>query len=177
MASAFVHATLDLVAFGRHHFDLHQRKDAPSQELGTEHRSLNHEWYNAFGLDWDFRNPFPDELHRVIENIADKHGDAEAESSMANVGHDYSDRVWDKLGERERQDMTGSCLWLVFHPDVLRERFGVDVVSETIQRTIAGKQIWEPAPGLAKDYKRLYQYARVVAESNPKLTSVLARYG
>ena len=177
MPGGFVHATLDLVAFGRPYLDLHKQKDAPSQELGTAHRSRNHAWYNAFGQDWDSDNPFPEALGFVIEIIADKHGDAAAEASMAYVTHDYVDRAWGSFEEPERKCITGVCAWLLFNPDVLRERFGVDVVDETVERTLGGRQVWEPAPGLAKEYQRLYRYACAIVERDHKVASLLAPYG
>ncbi len=177
MASGFVHAMLDLMAFGQDHFDLHRDQDASWAELGVEHRLVHHPWYNAFRLDWDFRDPFPDTLKAVVENIADKRGDAEAETAMADVAHDYTDRVWDSLGEPERGYIIGFCVWVLFNPDVLREIFGVDVASESIEREIGGKRTWEHVPGLAKDYQRLYNYARVLLKRNGELASHLAHYG
>ena len=177
MPSGFVHATFDLMGFGCHYLDLHQQKDAPWQELGTEHRSLHHEWYNAFGLDWDLRDPFPDALGSVIESIADKYGDAEAEASMAYITHDYVDRALDSFGQPEHKCIIVLCVWLLFNPDVLRDKYGVDVTNETIERTIEGRQIWEPAPGLAKEYQRLYKYASAIVERDHELASLLARCG
>lgn len=170
MAAGFVHATLDFLAFGRHYLDLHQQKDAPSQELGPAHRSLHHEWYNAFELDWDFRDPFPNAVNAVVESIADKHGDAKAEAAMAvDIAHDYTDRVWDSLGKLERMNITGYCAWVLFNPHVLRDKFGVDVENETIERTIEGKRIWEHAPGLAKKYEDLYRYGCAIVYRDREL--------
>ncbi len=178
MPAGFVHATFDLMAFGRHYFELHKQKDAPWQELGADHRSLNHTWYNARGVDWELQNPFPKALHSVIESIADKRGDAEAEAAMAvHVAHDYMDRVSDGLAEPERKYITAFCLWLLFNPDVLKNKFGVDVVNETIERTIEGERVWEHAPGLAKKYEDLYRYGCAVVYRDRELASLLARYG
>src|SRR5207247_5509002 len=94
--AGYVHAAQTLFAYGRTYFDEHQKKDAPHLILGRQHRSLNHDWYQAFGTFWDFEHPTPDWIARTIEQIADDNGDEAAEVYQAIfLSHDFFDRVQD----------------------------------------------------------------------------------
>lgn len=177
MASGMVHSVIDLLAFGRHHFDLHQKKDEPARTLGICHREMDHEWYNAFGVEWDFNEPFPVSLHRAIDYAARAKGDEEAERMMSFAAHDYLDRVWDSLSPDRREYTEAFCMWVLFHPDVLKEDFGVDVYDEKIARTLNGVKVWDNAPGLNKEYRRLLAYAKRVLENRAVLQRLLHRFG
>jgi hypothetical protein len=174
MASAMVHRVIDLLAFGRHHFDLHRQKDAPAATLGIHHREVHHQWYKVFPDEWDFDTPFPALLHRTIEHAAN---DEEAEQLMSFVGHDYVDRVWDSVLDERRRYIEGLFIWVLLQPGLIKEEFGVDAYGEKIARTIDGATIWDDAPGLQKEYARLRAYAKRVLERDPALQRVLERFG
>lgn len=140
MPSAMVHSVIDLLAFGRHHFDLHREKEAPAATLGFRHRRVHHEWYNAFGVEWDFDEPFPASLHRTIEHSADARGDEEAERAMSFAAHDYFDLVWDSLPREHRQYIEGFSIWMLSRPRLMTEKFGVDVLNEKIARRVGAQQ-------------------------------------
>ena len=177
MPSVMVHSTIDLLAFGRHHFDLHQEKDAPSATLGFRHRSVHHEWYKAFSVEWDFDEPFPASLHSTIEHLADAQDDEEAERSMSFAAHDYFDRVWDSLSRAHRDYVEGFCIWILSQPDVLKEKFGVDVLNERIARKSGPDHVWDEAPGLRREYMRLRAYGKAVLEKKPVLQRALDQFG
>lgn len=92
MASVWIHAVIDLIAYGRAYFDLHKEKDKPHEFLGANHRIVNHDWYQAYGKSWNFCEPFPSSIKDILgnEERADK-----AEEQMAWIDHDYIDRTWD----------------------------------------------------------------------------------
>lgn len=173
MASGLCHAIIDLLSFGRSHFDLHQWKDEPSQWLGTQHRELRHEWYNAHGVDWDSDDPFPTKLNGTIEGVAESAGDEEAEKAMSFVGHDFVDYRWDKMSSSMRVHYTAACIGVLQNTEILRTTYGVDIATEQIRRTIDGKEIWEPAPGLKHEHDRLIRYAAKVVQNNSDLRRIL----
>jgi hypothetical protein len=49
MAYAWVHAVIDLIAYGRPYFGLHKEKDKPYELLGPNHRIINPDWYQSYG--------------------------------------------------------------------------------------------------------------------------------
>jgi hypothetical protein len=177
MASGLCHAVIDLMAYARPHFDFHQQKDEPARWLGPAHRQQHHEWYNAFGTEWDFDNPSPASLIRVIEHAGEVEGDEGAERCMSWTSHDYIDRVWDGLSTTERLYLEGMFVWVLEHPEVLLAKFGVDAFNERIARTVGGIESWEPAPGLSSEYRRLCRYAAAVVRQRPELRAVLEHYG
>ena len=162
MASAFIHSIIDLLVYGRPYFDLHKKKDADYATLGVKHREVYHEWYQAYLDEWDVDEPFPPSLKQVIEYVAQARGGDDAERSQSYVSHDYFDRIWDSLSDEERRFQEGYFIWVLLQPDILKQKFGVDVCSEKIERVINGMRIWEDAPGLRKEYLRLCAYADVV---------------
>ena len=68
MADGWIHSIIDLIAYGRPYFYIHRFKNETSKKLGWTHRIINHEWYQKFGKEWDFENPFPYFL-KDIHNI------------------------------------------------------------------------------------------------------------
>ena len=176
MPSGMVHSVIDLLAFGRHHFDLHQEKDAPAASLGIHHRKVDHQWYNAFGVEWNFDEPFPASLHRTIEHAGHARGDEQAERMMSFAAHDYLDRVWDSLSREHREYIEAFCIWVLLQPDVLKDKFGVNVYDEKIARSLSGIEVWDDAPGLKKEYLRLRGYAKHVLENSPVLKRLINRF-
>ncbi len=162
MASAFIHSIIDLLAYGRSYFDLHKEKDAASAKLGVKHRDVNHEWYKAYLVEWDFDEPFPPSLMQMIEHVKKTLGGDEAEQDQSFASHDYIDRTWDSLSGKERRFAEGFFIWVLRQPDVLRQKFGVDVYGEKIERAIDGVQVWEDAPGLQREYNSLCAYVDAV---------------
>jgi len=177
MPSGMVHSVIDLLAFGRHHFDWHQEKDAPAASLGIHHRKVDHQWYNAFGVEWNFDEPFPTSLHRTIEQAANARGDEEAERTMSFAAHDYLDRVWDSLSRDHREYIEAFCIQVLLQPDVLKDKFGVDVYEEKIASSLSGIKVWDDAPGLNREYLRLRAYAKRVLENSSVLQRLIHRFG
>ncbi len=166
MPSALSHTIIDLLAYGRPYFDLHKEKDAAYATLGVNHRKVYHEWYNVYLDEWDFDEPFPQSLKQVIEYVAQARGGDDAERSQSYVSHDYYDRIWDSLSNEERRIQEGFLIWVLRRPDVLKQKFGVDVHGEKIERMINGQVVWEDAPGLRKEYLRLCAYADAVIRNS-----------
>jgi len=156
MAAGWVHETIDLITYGRAYRHIHQRKDAHSQEIpGLQHRQKDHEWYLNFQKKWDFPNPFPDFLKETIQNLKESFGAETAEERMSSDSHDYIDRHWDSLSKTERNYNEGYFVWLIYHPEILKTRIGLDVIDGKILRTIDGNKVWEDSPDTITDYKRL----------------------
>jgi len=162
MPSAFIHSIIDLLAYGRPYFDLHKKKDAAYATIGVKHRKVYHEWYNVYLDEWDFDDPFPPSLKQMIEDVVQARGGDDAERDQSFASHDYFDRIWDSLSEEERQLTEEFFIWVLGQPKVLKQKFGVDVHGEKIERMINGQVVWEDAPGLRKEYRRLCAYADVV---------------
>ena len=178
MPSAWVHATIDLIAFGRHYFDLHREKDRPHETLGPEHRIVNHEWYKAFDWGvWTFSNPFPSWLHESIQALGDEEGPDRAEQHMGMNAHDYWDRGWDGLSFPERKYRESFFMWVLLHPELLKNWAGVDVVNGKIHRVIDGKETWEDCPEVRSEYRRLRKYVEAVRIKDKILQKMLASYG
>src|SRR3989344_6069007 len=143
MAAGWVHATIDLMSFGRSYFDLHQSKDSPWRELGYKHRKVNHEWYNVFGKIWDFNEPFPPIVHMKTNAIENED---EAEKFQSMISHDYLDKIWDTLNKNQRRNVEQMCKWYLEHPDELNRMCGVDVNKGLIYRVVDGKEVTEHCP-------------------------------
>lgn len=160
MPSAWVHAVIDIVAYGRAYFDLHKEKDEPYRTLRWRHREIRHEWYQAFGEKWTFNHPFPTFLRDQILKTSETSGASEAEKHMAYVDHDYIDRTWDDLSDPERKYWEGFFAYVLFSPKILKEWAGVDVLEGRIQRVINGREVWENCPELKCEYERLLNYVK-----------------
>lgn len=177
MPNGWVHAANTLIAFGDPYFDVHRQKDAPSRILGSSHRRVNHDWYWRFGSSWSLENPFPGPMNNEIEEIGRIDGPKAAELRQVSVSHDYLDRVWDTLDPFTRKYYEGCMLWLLLNSSFLMAWAGIDIVSGGIQRTVDGREIWEPHPELRVQYKRLRTYAEAVWRKDRLLRDFLARYG
>ena len=177
MPNAWVHATIDLIAFGRHYFDLHQEKDRAHETMGPEHRIVNHDWYQAFGKVWNFSDPFPALLNTSIQALGDEEGPDRAEQHMAMNAHDYWDRVWNSLSFPERKYREAFFIWLLLNPRILEDWARVDVRNGRIHRVVEGKEIWEACPEVRSEYKRLRRYIETVKGNDVILQEMLERYG
>ena len=166
MPSAFIHSIIDLLVYGRSYFDLHKKKDAAYATLGVNHRKENHQWYNSYPYEWDFDEPFPPPLMHMFEHVKKTRGGDDAERLQSFASHDYIDRIWDSLSNEERRFQEGFLIWVLRQPEILKQRFGVDVHGEKIERTIHGEVVWEDAPGLRKEYRRLCAYADTVMRNS-----------
>lgn len=174
MPPKHVHATHSLLAFGRPYFDLHHQKDAPSSVLGSRHRIVNHDWYQA-GLAgmWTLDHPFPDWLRGVVAQIAEESGGHEAEEYEVWLSHDLLDFIWDGLDPRDRRIEEALCCWLVLNPAYLLDIGQVDVVSGRIHRLIDGEDVWEIEPALTSEYRRLRRYVVGVLRRDPALCELV----
>lgn len=161
MAAGWMHATMDLMAFGRSYFDLHQYKDHPWEELGYKHRQLYHEWYSEYGKNWGLNDPFPPIIHMRTAMIADRD---EAEKFQSCVAHDYLDRIWDTLNAEQRREREAAFKWLLLNPDKLNQKARINVFVGLIYRVVDDKEVIESCPELIQEYKRLRQY---VGKINP----------
>lgn len=177
MSSAWVHAVIDFIAYGRAYFDLHKEKDKPYELLGSNHRIVSHDWYQAYGRSWNFCEPFPSWIKESIRILGNEEGADKAEEQMAWVDHDYIDRIWDDLSVQERRYWEGFFIYVLLSPKILKEWAGVDVLKGTIQRVINGYEVWESCPELKPEYKRLRSYIEAVKKNNEDLQDMLGRYG
>lgn len=176
MPSAWVHAAIDLIAYGRSYFDLHKKKDKAYELLGPNHRIVNHDWYQAYGRSWNFCEPFPPGIKESIRLLGNKEGADKAEEQMAWIDHDYIDRTWDVLSGSERKYWEGFFAWVLFSPDILKDWAGVDVLNGKIHRVIEDQEIWEECPYTKAEYRRLRRYVEVVKSRDKRLRDILDRY-
>jgi hypothetical protein len=177
MPDGWVHATIDLIVYGRPYFSLHKKKDDPSQTLGRKHRIVRHNWYQAFGEKWTFDEPFPSRLKKRIVEIRDAKGPAKAEEYMAYTDHDYIDRIWDDLSAKEREYWEGFFMWVLFNPKILKEWAKVDILEGRIHRVVNNHEVWEDCPELKSEYRRLRSYVNTVKEKDKNLQKIIERYG
>lgn len=184
MPNGWVHETIDLIAYGRPYRRVHKTKDAESQRKpGRRHREVNHEWYQAFSKLWSFSDPFPDSLMETIQRLRDSEGYDRAEERMVSDTHDYIDKVWDwddlSMPERARRRKywEGLFAWLLFHPEVLRDWAGVDVLDGEIQRLIGDQEIWQDAPDIKSKYEGLLRRVEFVKSKDRALREMLECYG
>ncbi|HHT9155463.1 MAG TPA: hypothetical protein ACFYD5_06585 [Candidatus Tripitaka sp. YC43] len=180
MAAGWIHATIDLLAFGRPYFDAHKQKDADHKELGYWHREWgrNHQWYKAFGVEWDFENPFPKKLLELFEEPGLTPEETERDL-QSFVSHDYIDKTCDKLSKKEEEwwRIEGFFYYCLSNPNILRDKFGVDVLKGKIHRVINGKEVWEDEPEIVREYKELKVYAdKVFKNKSPKFHQFYQKY-
>ena len=168
MPNGWMHASIDLVVYGRTYFDMHKKKDAPYKYLGKAHRQVNHEWYNVFGSEWDLKNPYPKTMVKFLGKLEKSNlSDNEVEGMQSWISHDYMDRIWDTLNHRQRWYREGAYYWLLCHPEFLKKQ-GVDVINGKIHRVIDGKEIWEYEPVVIKEYRILKAYTDKVFQNQPQ---------
>jgi hypothetical protein len=176
VAAGFIHQTIDLVAYGRTYAHVHHKKDAAAQMIpGIRHRTVEHEWYQRFGRDWDFTQPYPQAARDLIEKMRRTCGPDVAEERMSSDSHDLIDRTWDEVSREQRLYWEGFFDWLLYHPEVLEHWAGVDVIGGRIKRVVNGNEIWEDAPEVIGEYKRLRR--EVSRHHKWRLRGVLARFG
>lgn len=174
MPAGWMHAAIDLIAYDEPHLALHQWKDRPSRWLGSRHRIERHEWYNA-GLAgvWQQGNSTPPWLRDSIDTLRTEHGPDAAEQYMADLTHDEWDRLWDETSLGHRIVIEGFYAWLLFRPDVLEERFDIDVLRGRIRRLVDGELRWEPNEGVIQPYRRLRRYVRSMLRYRRELGEVI----
>jgi len=177
MSNGWVHAVIDFVAYGRPYFDVHKEKDKPYEFLGSNHRIVNHDLYQAYRSSWDFNEPFPSWIKESIRIIRNEEGRGKAEEQMAWIDHDYIDRTWDVLSVQERKYWEGFLAWVLRSPKILKEWAGVDVLSGRIQRTIDDHEVWEYCPELKFEYLNLRKYVEAVKKNDKILQDTINHYG
>lgn len=176
MASGWIHQTVDLIAYGRTYAHVHGKKDLASQLIpGMAHRAVGHEWYQRFGQDWSFDDPYPQAARETIVELGRTCGPGVAEERMSSDSHDLIDKSWDGLSKDERLYWEGFFAWLVYHPEHLLSWADVDVLHGKIKRSVNGNEIWEAAHGIVRDYTRLLR--EVSRHQIWRLRSVVARFG
>lgn len=177
MPAGWMHAIIDLTAYDRPHLDIHQWKDEPARWLGARHRTERHGWYNVgkAGV-WSLDRPSPPWLDDSIGAIGHAHGDEAAERFMVDLSHDHWDLFWDECSPRDRLLIEGLFAWVLFRPDILEAKFGIDVVRGRIEREVGGVLRWEDHPTVRRPYHRLSRYVQRVLANSAKLRAVVAAY-
>lgn len=159
MPSGWVHATVDLVVYGRTYFHQHKKKDEPHKWLGWEHRKLRHKYYQLFSKKWGFEDPFPlwlKEITRLVDNPS------KVEQLQSYVSHDYLDRIWDESSKEKRRWIEGLCFYIIGRPKLLRNWACVDVKNGKIRRLIDGQEVWEDCPEVIIEWENLKRYIKAV---------------
>lgn len=177
MPSRWVHSVINLIAYGSPYLDLHKKKDKAHEILGSNHRVVDHEWYQAYGRFWNFDDPFPSWLKESIRLSGNRGGAEKAEEQMAWVDHDYIDKIWDYLSPQEEKYREGFFAWILFNRRILKEWAGLDVVHSKIQRSIDGCEAWEYCVELKVEYERLCNYVSAVKRKYKALQNMIERYG
>ncbi len=177
MPNRWVHATMDLIAFGLSYLLIHKEKDAPYQTLGPKHRSENHQWYQEFGKLWTLSDPFPPVLMESLQRLSEMMDGDGVEEHQVFYSHDYLDKVWDTLSRDEKKYWEGFFAWVLSHPSTLKNWAGVDVLNGKIHRSIEGQEIWEDCPEVKSEYKCLLRYVEAVISNDEDLQHMLKRYG
>jgi len=163
MASAWVHAVLSIIAFGKPYFDLHQQMDSWSQELGYKHRVMGHDYYQAYGRLWNIDDPFPEWVLEHCRKTRQRHGDEEAEKEAVQLSHCYFDRIWDDFPREQRENLELALAWFISDPKLLKDRAAVDVIEGKIQYQLDdGELAWVDDPKLLNEYNRLIAYIESV---------------
>lgn len=96
---------------------------------------------------------------------------------MVWVSHDYVDRVWDGLLIMERKYWEGCYVWLLLHPEILKAKFGIDVLRGRVHQLIQSREIWEECPKTKYEYERLLRYVKKVRGNDQALQMMLEQYG
>ena len=163
MASAWVHAVLSLIVFGKPYFDLHKQVDSWSEELGQQHRIMGHDYYQAYGILWNMDNPFPECIWEHSRKTRERYGDEEAEKEAVQLSHCYFDRIWDNFSREQRENLELALARFVSDHELLKNSAGVDVIEGKIQYQLDGGQLaWVDDPELPNQYHRLIAYIESV---------------
>jgi len=153
------------MSFGRSYWELHKGKDALCRYFGKNHRKFHHEWYQSYGIEWDFYEPFPPKLKAFFTAVLDSKGPNSVEEIQAWCSHDYWDKIWDDSPYNKRKHIAGFFKWLLLNPQILKDWAGVDVLSGKV-KVVYDKncgyektnEVWETEPILKRDYKRLRNF-------------------
>ena len=176
MPAGWIHRMHDVIVFGQTYPEIHRSKDACALKVpGRRHREVGHEWYQKFGKDWDFSNPFPESVNQQVRDLGRSQGPDVAERLQVDRAHDCLDRTWDDLSKECREFWQGFFVWLVYRPDLLKSWAGVDVMGGTIQRSYNGCEVWEDCPEVREQYKRLRR--EVSRHHKWRLLKALVQYG
>lgn len=159
MPPRWIHETVDLIAFGRSYWRLHQWKDAPARECGVEHRRRRHGWYQRFPRDWDHAEPFPSLVLHQIGEVGRRRGAERAEEFQAFITHDYLDRIWDELKHIEREQVAAELREALLDTEWLLSVAGVDTATGRIKVRRSQDdgfdpplETWDFVPTLRRDY-------------------------
>jgi hypothetical protein len=176
MPDGWVHAVIDLIAYGRPYFDLHKEKDDAYRYLGVNHRIIKHEWHNVRGKIWDFDDPFPSSRIESWQKLRKEKGAEKAEEKMSSDSHDLFDARWDTLSNFERKYWKGFFAWVLLNPEILKEWASVDVLDGRIQRLIENQEVWESCLELKSEYKRLRRYVEEVIMNDENLQDLSKKF-
>jgi hypothetical protein len=108
---------------------------------------------------WTLDDPFPyaaqwDTIHKLRTE-----GPEAAERHQAYLAHDFCDRTWDTLSRGRRIANCAFYKWLLMHPDVLKEKTGIDVVAgRALTQDPEGNIAWEDEPDLNVSWRTLKVY-------------------
>lgn len=168
MPNRWIHETIDIISFGRSYWELHKEKDAPYKYLGKNHRGFYHEWYQSYGIEWDFNEPFPPKLKAFFTAVLDSKGPDNAEETQAWCSHDYWDKIWDDSSYDKRKYIAVFFKWLLLNPQILKDWAGVDVLLGKV-KVVYGKNygyekttdVWETEPTLKRDYEHLRNFVEL----------------
>lgn len=170
MASAWVHAVLCLIAFGKPYFELNRQIDSWSENLGRGHRKMGHDYYQAYGMLWNMDNPFPERILEHLSRTRGRYGDEIAEREQVELSHSYLDRVWDDFSGEYRHNLELALIRLVSDPEELKKSAGVDVIEGKIEYQLENGQLaWLDAPELTGEYQDLIRYVSGVLRHKDKL--------
>ena len=94
MAPRWIHEFFDILTFGRSYWRMHKKIDKAHENLGWEHRKVEHEYYEIF-------------KHRSVSeflaNIPQLTNSAKNVYEGVKLAHCLVDRMWDELNQEERR--------------------------------------------------------------------------
>ena len=164
MPQRWIHEAFDIIVFGKPYSAIHIKKDAPWKTLGVNHRSENHELYNLYGSEWDFKDLNPPKLESFFKAMQKKYGD-KAEEHQVWFAHDVLDKLWDGFSVNERRKLALAFRSLIVDPLFLKKWAGVDVLEGKIKRRKDEQyslsepiDYWEKEASIIDSYRRFRRY-------------------
>lgn len=178
MPRGWVHCVVDLIVFGRTYPEIHKRKDEPYKNLGIKHRIERHGLYQFCKKHNEpFENLLPF-LVECFEDLKNSQGGDKSEEAQVNAAHEFFDYLWDEFSADERKYFEGLFAWITLHPEVLLNKFGVDVIRGRIKRVLEdGREIWEDAPEVIQQYDKLRKEVEKQLKEDESLVAMLMMYG
>lgn len=134
MPPGWIHETIDMIAWGRVYWSVHNDKDRYWRELGTKHRIMEHPLYQK-GLAC-VRGGMP--LEQVLNFMYDQAKERTQadwgkrlpadliEARQAGMAHDCWDLLWDDFTPAERRGIAGAFMDVVLRPEAYPNLFMPD---------------------------------------------------